>query len=245
MFYNNGAFDTTSDDAAIATDKQALRPGGGGGSFANVTTYTKGINGLFIDVANLPAGVTLTAADFGFRFGKTANRATWQTAAAPLSIDIRRGAGVDGSDRVVVIWSDYNPLPGVVGVAVANAWLEVTVNANARTGLSASDVFYFGNLVGETGDTTAAAAAVGAADLVRMSEFHRRHADDGHHQRVRLQPRRPRQRRRPRPRPQQRGRRAAGAVARRAAGLSRAPRGVRPGGRVQRQPHHVDHEAVG
>jgi hypothetical protein len=52
--------------------------------------------------------------------------------------------------------------------AVRNAWLRVTVKANARTGLSAPDVFYFGNLVGETGNAApgAAAAAVEAGDLL-------------------------------------------------------------------------------
>jgi hypothetical protein len=33
-----------------------------------------------------------------------------------------------------------------------NTWVQVTVLANARTGLARPDVFYFGNLVGETGD---------------------------------------------------------------------------------------------
>ena len=35
--------------------------------------------------------------------------------------------------------------------AVQNTWLRVTVKATANTGLGADDVFYFGNLVGDTG----------------------------------------------------------------------------------------------
>ena len=56
---------------------------------------------------------------------------------------VRRGAGLRGSDRVTITWDD---------AAVKNAWLQVTVLANQRTGVPADDVFCFGNLVGETGD---------------------------------------------------------------------------------------------
>jgi hypothetical protein len=43
----------------------------------------------------------------------------------------------------------------------------VTVLATANTGLSSPDVFYFGNLVGETGDRGGAGAIVSAMDLWR------------------------------------------------------------------------------
>ena len=39
--------------------------------------------------------------------------------------------------------------------AIQKRWLQVTVLANATTGLAAADVFYFGNAVGESGNTTA------------------------------------------------------------------------------------------
>jgi hypothetical protein len=48
---------------------------------------------------------------------------------------------------------------------IKNQWLQVTVLAGANTGLAAPDVFYFGNLVGETGNGLTA-AAVNAMDLV-------------------------------------------------------------------------------
>jgi hypothetical protein len=51
--------------------------------------------------------------------------------------------GVNGSDRVTLVWPD-----GVV----RKQWLQVTVRANANTGLSADDVFYFGNAIGESGN---------------------------------------------------------------------------------------------
>ncbi|MCK4276695.1 MAG: hypothetical protein KAX78_09280, partial [Phycisphaerae bacterium] len=45
-------------------------------------------------------------------------------------------------DRVTLIWADN---------AIANQWLQVTVLAAANTGLSAPDVFYWGNLIGDAG----------------------------------------------------------------------------------------------
>jgi len=62
--------------------------------------------------------------------------------AAP-TVTVRTGAGISGSDRVTMIWPDF---------AIQKKWLQVTVLANANTGLAASDVFYFGNAVGESGN---------------------------------------------------------------------------------------------
>lgn len=47
-----------------------------------------------------------------------------------------------GAVRYAITWPDG---------AVTNAWLHVTVKANARTGLAAPDSFAFGNLVGDAG----------------------------------------------------------------------------------------------
>src|SRR5439155_18529726 len=49
--------------------------------------------------------------------------------------------------------------------SIVREWLQVTVLATAMTGLVAPDVFYFGNLPGETGDV-AGAAEVDAEDFV-------------------------------------------------------------------------------
>ena len=54
-----------ADDGAIAPDKVALLPGQTPG-VANVTGYSRGINGVMIDVAGLPAAAVLTPADFAF-----------------------------------------------------------------------------------------------------------------------------------------------------------------------------------
>src|SRR3989442_15996863 len=102
-----------------------------------------------VDIANLPVNDSLLGVnDFGF--GPSGNR--------PISVTVRPGAGVDGSDRVTLIWRDYNPLDASpLPQAVGNGWLTVTVKANYHTGLAQPDVFYFGNLIGEAGDGGGAA----------------------------------------------------------------------------------------
>ena len=62
-------------------------------------------------------------------------------------MEVRRGAGPGGSDRITLVWPDYNPLADPAAVAVANGWMEVTVKANGHTGLAVPDVFSFGNLI--------------------------------------------------------------------------------------------------
>jgi len=138
-----------SDDGAIATDKQALLPGQAA-SASNVTNYSRGINGIFVDINDLApgAGKALGAADFSFRSVGGGEPAA---VAPPASVTVRRGAGVGGSDRVTLVWPDYGPDAGAAAAALANGWLEVTVKANEHTGLAAPDVFAFGNLIGETG----------------------------------------------------------------------------------------------
>jgi hypothetical protein len=156
VFYNRSAFDgnnpaaNTSDDAAIATDKAALLPGGTA-TFANYTSYSRGVNGIMVDVAGLP-GASLTAGDFAFHVGNDASPGTWAAAPAPSSVTVRPGGGLSGSDRVTITWDDR---------AVKKTWLRVTVNANADTGLAAGDVFYFGNAPGESGNWATAAIVNG------------------------------------------------------------------------------------
>jgi hypothetical protein len=72
-----------------------------------------------------------------------------------VTISRRRGAGVNGSDRVTLTWADG---------AIKGKWLRVAVLPSDRTGIGAGDVFYFGNLVGETGNS-ATGAAVSPTDL--------------------------------------------------------------------------------
>ena len=178
VFYNNSSYDhldasaNAFDDGAIAPDKSALLPGQTA-TFANYTSYDKGINGLMIDVANLPTGA-LSASDFGFRV--STDGVIWNAAPAVSAITVRRAMGVNGSDRVEILFPDDS---------ITNQWLQITVNANARTGLAAPDVFYFGNLVGGTGqhanlaivnttDIAIAKLAVNtAATLASIADFNR------------------------------------------------------------------------
>ena len=140
VFYNRSAWDgndpaaNANDDNAIAPDKTALLPGGTA-TFANYTSYSRGLNGIMVDIANLPG--TPTASDFTFKVGNDNTPALWSAAPAPASITVRAGAGTGGSDRVTLIWNDNN-LDGVVDAneAVANQWLQVTVKATANTGLA-------------------------------------------------------------------------------------------------------------
>lgn len=167
LFYNNSAYDGRStaadarDDAAIAADKQSLLPGRAGG-FGNVTGYSRGINGVMIDVARLPLGAgDVSAEDFELRTGRTGDPSSWAEAPAPSAVTVRRGAGVGGSDRITLTWADG---------AVRNTWLRVTVKPTPRTGLAREDVFYFGNLAGATGGDSSGGSGpvrVSAIDLLR------------------------------------------------------------------------------
>jgi hypothetical protein len=93
--------------------------------------------------------------------GNDNNPASWGLAPSPTSVNVRAGAGVDGADRVTLIWPDG---------LIKKTWLQVTVLATANTGLGSPDVFYFGNAVGEVGNSTTN-AVVSSADeaLIRLN----------------------------------------------------------------------------
>src|SRR4029078_11701798 len=70
--------------------------------------------------------------------------------------------------------------------AIHNEWLQVTVRADGATGLATADVFYFGNIPGETGNVAGAAfvdaqdyskvrqrSAGGPAGITEPCDFHR------------------------------------------------------------------------
>jgi len=162
LFYNGSVWDganglaNAADDGAVATDKAALRTGEKA-TFANVSSYAKGINGVMVDVLGL-AG-TPTASSLGIRVGISTNLGAWAAGPVPTSVVVRRGAGSMGSDRVTVTWADY---------AIRNQWLEVRVLADGATGLGSADVFYFGSVVGEIGDQPSTEFVVNAADLTRV-----------------------------------------------------------------------------
>ena len=83
MFYAGSAYDKQtntalpwtplafSDDNAIATDKSAYLPGSGAATFANVSSYEQGINGIMVDLLGGGAHASITASDFIFKTGNT------------------------------------------------------------------------------------------------------------------------------------------------------------------------------
>lgn len=147
IFYNNSAWDgdddaaNASDDFAIATDKTALLPGQTA-TFANYTSYSLGINGVIVDIDSLTGAPDMS--DFVFKVGNDNNPAGWAVAPAPVLITLRSGAGFSGSDRMTLIWSDN---------AIEKQWLLIGVLATSTTGLAAHDFFYFGNAIGESGNS--------------------------------------------------------------------------------------------
>jgi len=148
VFYSDSAFDgndlptSTEDNAAIAPNKQGLLPRGSA-TFASYTSYDKGINGIMVDVAGLPG--TPTMDDFVFKTGNNEDPGRWSPVPAPPEITVREDAGIDNSDRITLTWPDN---------AIQNTWLQVTVLATVNTGLAEPNVFYFGNAIGETGNST-------------------------------------------------------------------------------------------
>ncbi len=189
ILYNNSAFDgynpgaNDGDDHAIApppslydpaeTDKQlgkqALLPGQTA-SLVNYTNYSRGINGIMVDIVGL-GDRAVTAADFAFKVGNSNDTSQWVPAPAPLSVTVRRGTGADGSDRVTIIWTDEDPLTSRREAgAISNQWLQVTVlsdSSGGSLGLAEDDVFYFGNAIGETGNSPAD-AKVNATDILAV-----------------------------------------------------------------------------
>jgi hypothetical protein len=149
VFYNQSFFDgnlaaiNASDDGAIAIDKDPLFLGEVA-TFANYTSYSRGINGIMVDVVGLANAAALSASDFEFRTGNVDDLSAWVTGTTPNAVVVREAAGVDGSDRIVLTWPDGS---------FTGAWLEVTVKASANTGLATPDVFYFGNAPGESGNS--------------------------------------------------------------------------------------------
>ena len=143
VFYNNSSLGST-----IATDKAALLPGEQA-TLANYTSYVHGINGIIIDIAGMVNPGAIDENDFTFKLGNDDTPGNWIDAPAPADIDATDG-------RITLTWDDG---------AIRNTWLEVTVLVTGDTGLSVPDVSYFGNAVGETGNSLSD-ATVDAIDVL-------------------------------------------------------------------------------
>lgn len=134
-------------------------------SYANLLNSTRGINGIVLDIAGLPAA-SLTAADFVFRmsptglFDEAANPPSgWSAAPNPTAIVVTPGSGIVPA-RVRLEWDDNS---------IANRWLQVQVRANANTGLLSTEVYYVGHLQGElNGQILAGAYFVNNTDIAML-----------------------------------------------------------------------------
>lgn len=146
VFYNNSWLDagtpgpSPSDDNAIAVDKAPMLPGHTPVT-SNVTSYAKGINGVMIDVLNMP-GVPTGDDLAAFMGSDPMAPAGFVMPATPSSITIR--PLTDNITRITLIWPDN---------MIVGKWVQVTVKASDNTGLSADDVFYFGNMPANDGDS--------------------------------------------------------------------------------------------
>ena len=135
-----------NDNNAIATDKEALLPGQTA-DFDNYTSYSRGINGIMIDVNDLCDWAAVGSNDFVFETGNPnapADPNQWSSINDPLYVSVREGTGVNGSYRIKLIWW--------VADAAKCEWVNVIVKATANTGLQNDDVFYWGNAIGEVGN---------------------------------------------------------------------------------------------
>ena len=117
---------------AIATDIDVLLPGETS-TAAHYTNYVRGLNRLLVDIDSIPG--TPTAADVSLAAGTG-----FGTAVTPTAVDVVPGGGAGGSDRLRITIADGD---------AANTWLRVTLAASPATGLTAPDVFYVGNQIGD------------------------------------------------------------------------------------------------
>ena len=146
LFYNGSGFETVGGvAAALDTSKVMLRSGATTQTtaFANVSNYTRGINGAVLDVAGL-ASTALTAADFILRVAPAGasgvvNPSTWTNAPTPSALVVTAGTATTPA-QVQLEWTDNQ---------IQNTWLQIIVRANANTGLTTPAVFYLGHAQAE------------------------------------------------------------------------------------------------
>jgi FG-GAP repeat/RTX calcium-binding nonapeptide repeat (4 copies) len=154
IFYNNSAgfgtngannAPTVNPINAIDPSKHALLPGqtttlgalvlgGQNASSAHFTNYSRGLNGIVVD---LNATTNLANVnDLSFQL------ATWSsfpdatpnfvTVNPAVTVSTFAGGGMGGSDRIKLVFTDS---------AIQESWLRITVLANASTGLTATTSF--------------------------------------------------------------------------------------------------------
>ncbi|MCA9217170.1 MAG: hypothetical protein KDB27_29075, partial [Planctomycetales bacterium] len=162
VFYNESAFDgrnaaaNADDDNAIAPDKNALLPGQTA-TFSNYTSFWRGLNGIMVDV-----DPNATNVDFEFHVGNSNNFASWtDITGSESSITVRPGEGDGGSDRYTIIWPSKT---------ITGEWLQVKTTATLG-GNPVSDLHYWGNAIGETGNDPGSTLVNATDQILAMSNF--------------------------------------------------------------------------
>ncbi len=147
VFYNNAAgfgtsgvnnAPTVNPINAIDPTKQALLPGIQTTTAANYTNYSRGLNGIVVDLTN-PGNLSgISSSSFQFAIWNSFPDGTpnFVTINPTVTVSAFASGGTASSDRVKLVFADR---------AIENAWLRITVLADANTGLATNDVFYFGN----------------------------------------------------------------------------------------------------
>ena len=98
---------------------------------------------VIIDV-HLNDSAGFSSHDIDLKIGSGNNLSDFERLDVAADISVRPGEGADGSDRISIV------LPNG---SVVNEYLQVTLFANQTTGLDSNDVFYFGNVIAEIGDS--------------------------------------------------------------------------------------------
>jgi hypothetical protein len=148
-FYNNSIWDNPTfgfnNASAVAPDKSAYLPLGSPGTVTvgiqNVTNYTKGINGIMVEISGVS---NATAADFTVEMSgqnlAADNTPSGWTAAPAFTVTAVPNTPSVGTRRYELVWPDGS---------IVDRYISVTTKANGNTNLAAPDTFYFGNRVGD------------------------------------------------------------------------------------------------
>ena len=109
---NNVAINGTSDALAIAPDKIGYVASASSATFNNVSTFSKGITGVMVDLqSGIGAHGSITTAGPEFASRRPSWRApttTWapgRTAPTPSGFSVILGGGTGGSDRIEITWN--------------------------------------------------------------------------------------------------------------------------------------------
>jgi endonuclease/exonuclease/phosphatase family metal-dependent hydrolase len=146
VFYNNSTgFGTSGSNNApsvnpinaIDPTRIALLPGATT-STSNYTNYSRGLNGIVVDL-NSPGNLGgIDASSFQFAAWSNFSNASpnFLTINPTVTVSTFPTGGIGGSGRIKLVFADH---------AIENAWLQITVVADVNTGLASNDIFYFGN----------------------------------------------------------------------------------------------------